>query len=152
VATDHVHGISRRVRVACRVRVRLGALTHAHRQIRSAGGRQGRRLSHGYEQHAAGRRGRGGQAVQEQVARGRDIAQFPQQQGVVPGEVAGGVDGSAGDEVADRLQVVIGGELRRGLERLADRLLGRIQQLVHLLVVGQMGAPRPGRSPAVRRC
>ena len=62
----------------------------------------------------------GGQVVQEELARQRDIAQFPQEKGVLPGQVPGRVDGPAADEVADGLQVVIDGQLGRGLERLAD--------------------------------
>ncbi|MGA3155413.1 MAG: hypothetical protein ABSD40_23880 [Streptosporangiaceae bacterium] len=38
------------------------------------------------------------------------------------------------------MQVMIDGQLGSGFERLADGLLGRVQQLIHLLVVGEMCA------------
>ena len=90
------------------------------------------------EQQAARECCRAGQAVGQQPTRNGIIADLPQQQAVVPGEVPGGVDGPAGNQVIDGAQMMIDGKLGRGFKRLPDRLLSGVHQLVHFLVVGEM--------------
>jgi hypothetical protein len=64
----------------------------------------------------------------------------------------GAVDRPGGDQAGHRGQVAIGGQFRGGFERSPDGLLGRIQQLVDLLVISEMrggiGCRRQGRAGA----
>lgn len=95
-------------------------------------------ISNRYEQHLAGQGGRGGQRVEEQPARDGVITGCPQQQAVVPGQIPGAVDRPGGDQVGDRGHVAVGGQFSGVLERLADGLVGRVQQLVNLLIIRVM--------------